>query len=90
MSYWLSDKGITVRLEDLAEHISYRTFNNAIQVYASEMSQVVMFEWVTRIDRSTCDYCDSQSGKPYRKGQFMPAIPAHIGCRCTWDVRVIN
>jgi len=84
-AYWTSDKGINVRLEDLAEHIAYRTYNNAIQVYAAN-SEVYRFEWVTSIDESTCNYCDGQSGRRYRKGQFMPQIPAHIGCRCAWDV----
>jgi len=85
--YWLSDKGITVRLEDLAEHIAYRTYNNAIQVYASN-SEVYSFEFVTAGDENVCAACDAFSGRRFRKGQFMPQIPLHPGCRCTWDVLV--
>jgi hypothetical protein len=70
----------------LAEAVTWRTINGAIQVYGSEAG-VDDFEWVTQYDEvNPCDYCDSQSGRRYRRGQFMPEIPAHPNCRCFWDV----
>ena len=83
--YWNSEPGILIRLEDLAEFIAYTTYNNAIQVYASKVDPKY-FTWRAVMDHDTCDYCASQNGRLYRRGQFMPAIPAHPGCRCVWDV----
>ena len=88
-AYWTSEKGITVRLADLAEHIAYRTYNKAIQVYGVN-NGIKKFFPVGMIDENTCDYCYAvlTRGKPYRVGQFMPTFPAHNGCRCMWDVFV--
>jgi len=85
MSFWQSLEGVRVRLEDLAELISYRTYNNAFQVYASSAG-VKLFEWRAELDDRTCEYCSAMDGRVYRRGQFMPGMPAHPGCRCTWDI----
>lgn len=84
-AYWTTPAGIKVRLADLAEDLAFRTYNNAIQVYASSAG-VKEFKWLTVWDERTCDYCASMNGRTYRRGQFMPANPAHPGCRCTWDI----
>jgi SPP1 gp7 family putative phage head morphogenesis protein len=83
--FWKSDVGIAARIEMLAEQVIWQTFNHALKAYAGE-SGVKQFEWVTEIDVRTCNYCDAQSGRRYRIGQFMPEIPCHIFCRCHWDV----
>lgn len=83
--FWTSDAGILLRLEDLAQMVVWRTVNNAIQIIGSEIG-AKGFEWITEIDNKTCDYCDGQSGRRYRVGQFMPQIPAHPNCRCHWDM----
>lgn len=83
--YWTSDEGILLRLEMMSEFVVWRTVNRAIQIYGSEAGAET-FEWVSEIDQNTCGYCDSQSGRRYRRGQFMPEIPAHPRCRCHWDV----
>jgi hypothetical protein len=85
-SFWTTDYGILLRLEDLAEAVVWRTINNATQILASEAGAKELV-WVTEIDEKTCDYCDGQSGRRYRIGQFLPQIPAHPHCRCHWDVR---
>lgn len=83
--FWSSDQGILMRLEDLSEAVVWQTFNNATQLVGSEAG-ATMFEWVSEIDEKTCNYCDRQSGRRYRVGQFIPRIPAHPGCRCFWTV----
>lgn len=83
--YWKSDQGLAARIEMLAEQVIWKTFNGAMKAYAGE-SGIKQFEWVTQIDVRTCNYCDAQSGRRYRIGQFMPEIPAHPDCRCHWDI----
>jgi len=83
--YWRSPAGIDVRLKNLAEAAVYRAYNDALTRYAPP--SIWGFEWVTSYFGSPpCDYCDSQSGRRYRRGQFTPRIPNHVGCRCTWDI----
>ena len=75
---------LLVRLADIGDVIDVRRLpTGALQVYASIFERIE-FEWVTQIDERSCDYCDSQSGRIYRFGQFMPEIPAHPNCRCYW------
>jgi len=77
--FWLSEQGIEVRLQDLAEAVTWETVNNATRLTGSEAGAKV-FEWITEIGPETCNYCDSQSGRRYRIGQFIPQIPAHPNC----------
>lgn len=83
--FWSSDKGLLLRLDDLAESVTWETVNNAFRILASEAG-IRNFEWVTEISPNTCSYCDAQSGRRYRVGQFMPRLPAHIACKCHWDI----
>jgi len=85
--FWLSEEGILIRLEDLAHDFSFKTYNGALKANFQEAG-FKEFEWVTVIDKDTCNYCDSQAGRRYRIGQFLPKMPAHIKCRCFWDVRM--
>jgi hypothetical protein len=83
--FWLSEQGLDVRLQDLAEAVTWETFNDMTQLTGNE-EHAKAFEWVTEISPETCDYCDGQSGRRYRIGQFLPQIPSHPNCRCHWDV----
>jgi len=83
--FWLSDMGISIRLEDLSQLITSRTFNNALQMYAPETG-LKNFSYTTMRDGRVCDLCSPFEGNVYRAGQFMPILPRHIGCRCLYDV----
>jgi len=83
--FWSSPKGIEMRLQDLAESITWHTVNNAIQILGSNAGAKEL-EWVTEIDDRSCNFCDSQSGRRYKFGQFIPLIPHHPHCRCHWDL----
>jgi len=85
--FWLSDEGILVRLEDLAHDFTFKVYNGALKGAFKEAG-IKALEWVTTIDEKTCDYCDSQAGRRYNIGQFLPKIPAHIKCRCFWDMLI--
>ena len=66
----------------LGEDFVYGMQNNALQLLASENNASV--EWVGYPDDRICDYCDGQIGRVYRVGQFIPRLPAHVHCRCSW------
>jgi hypothetical protein len=81
-NYWKTQAGIQARLDMLGEDFVYGMQNNALQLLASENEAAV--EWVGYIDNVTCNVCDAQIGRVYRVGQFIPELPAHIHCRCSW------
>jgi len=83
--FWLSDEGILLRTEDLARDFSFRVYNRALKGNFVEAG-FSSFLWVAVVDAKTCDYCDSQNGRMYKSGQFLPRIPAHPNCRCLWDI----
>jgi len=83
--YWESWEGVQVRLNDLAEDLVYRTFNRAVQAYGSKMG-IKWFTIVGADDERICDHClEILYAGPWRAGQFMPDIPAHVGCRHYYD-----
>jgi len=86
--YWETKSGIWARLAALAHDIQIRTYNGAIQIYASEAG-FKTFEWVAQPGLSAtgpCPICAGRDGKTYRRGQFMPSNPAHVGCVCIWRI----
>jgi len=86
-SFWLSEKGILIRLEDLAGDFTFRVYNNALKGNFKEAG-FTKFVWVAVEDDKICGKCLARSGKVYRSGQFMPNIPAHPHCRCLFDIEV--
>jgi len=85
--FWTSDEGIIVRLEDLAEDFAFRIYNGAIKGAFKEAGFRELI-WVADYTKATkpCDYCDSQNGRRYHTGMFLPRIPAHPHCNCGWDL----
>jgi len=83
--YWKSPEGIERRVEMLGEDFCFRTVNNALQAYG-RANDVLGWYWIGSIDERTCNYCDSQMGRFYRIGQFLPILPSHAGCRCEWEL----
>jgi len=81
-NFWQTLAGIKTRLDMLGEDFVFGMQNNALQLLASENYADV--EWVGYIDDRICDYCDGQVGRIYRVGQFIPELPAHVHCRCSW------
>jgi len=94
-SYWLSEEGIHLRLEGLANDLGWRTYNGALSMSYKEAGFKKLV-WVTNIQfpiglhrrGSTCKICFSRNGRVYRVGQFLPRIPVHNSCNCFWDVEV--
>lgn len=86
--FWTSDEGILIRLQDLAHDFVFKTFNGAVRGYAKDAG-FKKFKWISVLRAGhTCKYCWNQHNRIYRSGQFMPKIPAHIGCECFWDILI--
>lgn len=87
--FWLSDEGILVRLEDLSHQFTFQTYNGALKGSFKEAG-VQELVWVADYTggNEPCPYCDSQNGRIYSISQFLPRVPAHIKCKCFWDMRI--
>jgi len=87
--FWTSDEGILIRMEDLAHDFTFRIYNGAMKGLFKD-SGFKELVWVADYTKVTkpCDYCDSQNGRPYHIGMFLPRMPAHQHCKCGWDVRI--
>jgi len=89
--FWTSKEGILIRLEDLSHDFTFKVFNGAVRGYIKDAG-FKKFGWVTSEDNIargvSCEYCKRQNGKEYKVGQFLPKIPAHIGCDCFWDILI--
>lgn len=94
-SFWISEEGIKLRLQGLAEELGWRSFNGALRMSYEEAGFKELV-WVTTVKfpigihrkGSTCRLCFSRNGKRYRVGQFIPRMPPHNHCECFWDVLV--
>lgn len=82
--FWTSDEGILIRLEDLSHDFVFKVYNGAVRAYAKDAG-FKKFKWISVLGLTTCKYCENQHGRIYRVGQFLPKIPAHVGCNCFWD-----
>jgi len=80
--YWSTLQGIKQRIAMLGEDFVYGMQNNALQLLASENN--VSVEWSGYLDNRICQICEPKVGNQYRVGQFIPRLPAHPNCRCSW------
>ena len=87
--FWLSDEGILIRLEDIAHDFTFKVYNGAKKWIFKEAGFKKLI-WTADYTAGNvpCIYCDGQNGRPYNIGMFLPKMPAHIKCKCGWDVRI--
>ena len=83
--YWRSPEGIMRRIEMLSQSFTYQIVNNSLMFYGYSAG-ITRVRWVTRGDERVCPICGPLEGRIYRKGQFLPPLPAHAGCRCGWEL----
>lgn len=90
---WTTPKMLKYRVNLLAEDLVYNVYTKCIQYY-SKTPQVKKllkgFRWkaVRNFLTPPCPLCDARDRKSkiYLAGQFMPRLPAHFNCRCSWQV----
>ena len=88
--YWLSPAGIRRRVDMLSQSFTHKVVNNALIIYG-ETGGITRWRWATNPGASKtgpCPYCAAHSGRIYRKGQFLPPLPAHAGCVCGCELMV--
>jgi len=83
--FWDSEKGIALRLEDLAHELNWKVYNNALHMSFKEAGFKGLIWIATWVNNIPCKYCEGQHGRKYRVGQFLPRMPHHIKCKCLWD-----
>ena len=87
-AYWSSPEGITQRIAMLSQSFTHKIVNNSLIIYG-ESGGITRWRWATNPgarQSGPCEYCESQDGRIYRKGQFLPSLPAHANCFCTWEL----
>lgn len=76
-----------MRIDLLAQNLAWKSYNEAMQE-TLRFEGVTWVEWVSDYTqdpaRGPCLYCDSQSGRRYHLGQFLPSLPHHPNCKCDW------
>jgi len=83
--YWRSPIGITRRIEMLSQSFTYQIVNNSLMFYGYSAG-ITRVRWATMEDERVCPICGPLEGRIYRKGQFLPPLPAHQNCRCGWEL----
>ena len=87
--YWTSSKGITRRIDSLAQDFNYLIVNNAWKIIAPTNGSNWL-KWRDMGDARVCDDCLSYAsgGRAgfYHVTWFMPEMPVHNGCRCQWEM----
>jgi len=84
-AYWLSPEGIMRRIEMLSQSFTYQVVNNSLRFHGYSAG-ITRVRWATRGDERVCPICGPLEGRIYRKGQFLPPLPAHANCRCGWEL----
>ncbi len=80
--YWKSNAGIIERINMIGEDFTFRTYNNALAAYGSHVFSSM--QWMGYPD--ACEKCAPYIGRTYRSGQYIPKLPKHPNCRCTWKL----
>lgn len=88
-NFWTSEAGILERIGMLADQVIFGSFNNALKISATAIG-ATDFTMAGPDDEKTCDYCGMYLGETYRRGMFMPELPAHPWCRHWWDFERIG
>lgn len=88
MSFWTSDKGLSMRIDMLSDGIEWGIFNNAVKTIAKSMG-VKQFIIAGGDDfPNICEYCEKYVDRIYKYGWFMPILPAHPHCHHFIDILI--
>lgn len=84
--YWKSPIGLKRRIDSLAGHYTYRLVNNAVRITSQTDPKTRWLTWITAADDRVCPLCAPLHLRRYRPWWFLPEMPRHVGCRCTWQL----
>ena len=69
----------------LSQSFTYQIVNNSLRFHGYSAG-ITRVRWATMMDERVCPICGPLEGRIYRKGQFLPPLPAHANCRCGWEL----
>ena len=94
--FWKSTKGILARLADIAHNFSWGTFNTSTKEFLAvleedpsipEEDKGNVLAWRTMEDDKVCEeICQPNEGEYDPTDAFLPEMPAHVDCRCWWEI----
>lgn len=76
------------RVMMLSQSFTYKIVNSSLIAYGTA-GGITRWRWTSNPGWSAqgpCAFCDSQNGRIYRRGQFLPSLPAHSNCVCEWEL----
>lgn len=86
--FWSSLRGLLFRIASLAHDLTWKSLNMGIREVAAvtdtETGEKYQLEWVTMGDDKVCELCADSAGVYDSDDPFLPTIPAHALCRCSW------
>jgi len=53
--------------------------------YAAQAQFEPVVYWITAADEKVCAHCSEREGRSWSLWRIVPAMPAHVGCRCEWQ-----
>jgi hypothetical protein len=88
--FWRTPKGITMRIDGLAQDLHFFEVNCAFKMVAPT-NHISWMRWVTAEDDRVCQKCieKSQGGNGngyYKVSWFLPKMPIHKFDRCQWEL----
>ena len=99
--FWKTVKGLTARLSDLAHHLTWASVNTAIREQIAVVEDDYQtttgepsgnkLNWTLHPESSEsgpCEICEDNEGEYDPTDEFLPVLPAHVHCVCTWDIIV--
>ena len=86
--YWRTAPGLVRRIKMLSQEFTYKIINNSL-MFRGQSAGINHVRWTTHpedTETGPCVICDGLDGHVYRKGQFLPPLPAHANCVCEWEL----
>lgn len=53
--------------------------------YAAQAQFEPVVYWITATDEKVCAHCSEREGRSWSLWRILPAMPAHVSCRCEWE-----
>ena len=91
--YWKTLKGLIARLADIAHHLTWSSLNTGVKETVAVLEPINpetiephKLIWMTMEDEKLCPFCEENAGEYDMDAEFIPIIPAHVMCRCWWEI----
>jgi hypothetical protein len=90
--FWDTEPGILRSIHSVGEHFAYKVYNNATHVLGDTYPVAWLIWTLGKPYDTVCPKCieNSQKGEngAFRPGWFLPQMPVHLHCKCTWELLI--